>query len=267
MRKTKLVYALALAPLLMGGADIAQNTSELSLTESPPKCTDDQFLVYRGGALACEAVMGGSVNVTDCKTPNQLLTFSSVGEFAKYSCTDKGSLQLNQTDIDRINMMESTLTLIGTDINAIKAGGKGSAPVYVGVTDTTVNGAMDSGNGQNPKGLASAATLCAAKFGQGAKMCTVYDIYTSIALGSNLLKPGTDVAMNAWVWQSSGNRGGTEPTANIGENCAHYTYGTGDQGWQGTVFNWTKVTFTQSYAPKFRNSEACNQKHVIACCK
>jgi hypothetical protein len=98
-------------------------------------------------------------------------------------------------------------------------------------------------------------------------MCTVYDIYNSIALGNQFLKSGTDVAMNAWVWQSSGNRGGTEPTANIGENCAHYTYGTGDQNWQGTVFNWTKVVFTQQYAPKFKNSEACNQKHVIACCK
>src|SRR5579872_2272948 len=96
MRKLNFAYALAFAPLLMGA-----NTGSLeqALTVNKlPICTDSQYLVYQGGALACGAVQGGTaVSIPDCQTKGQLLTSTKNGDVASLSCTDKGT---SSTPID-----------------------------------------------------------------------------------------------------------------------------------------------------------------------
>jgi len=70
MRKTKLLYSLALAPLLLGGysdTEIGQNVDPLTVT-TLAKCADGQFLVYRNGAVTCETVTGSGTSLPDCKT-------------------------------------------------------------------------------------------------------------------------------------------------------------------------------------------------------
>ena len=146
-------------------------------------------------------------------------------------------------------------------------GGPGANVAFKGVTDTAVNGAMDSGNGQNPKGIGSATTMCVAKFGAGARMCTVYDIYNAKARGS--IGP-TLVQAKAWVYMASGkNPGGStnEGDQSLNDNCGAYTYPTADTKWQGTAVEISSQAFTTSQVLRFWGNTPCSTKLPIACCQ
>jgi hypothetical protein len=157
-------------------------------------------------------------------------------------------------------------------VDLLKSGG-GSLGKYVGLTPTAVNGAMDSGNGQNPKGLASAATLCTNTYGAGAHMCSVLEIYESAATG--VFTQQADVAAGAggWVYMEGWNgepvAGGaaSEPGAGLTDNCASYTYPTGDRFWKGTAFQWATQTFSGIKMPKLNVAVGCATKLPIVCCK
>jgi hypothetical protein len=275
MRKTKFAYVLAFAPVLMGAgyyaADEIGSTDNALIAMSLPKCDADQFLSYSAGGLTCTAISGGTVSVPECNSAGQLLTFTSSGEFAKFSCTDKGQTALSSTDITTVNNLYQKLVMLGTTLTTIEKTPRASAAVYVGNTQVTTPGRIDAGG--TDIGIAGAVKLCTNQYGAGAHMCTIYDIYTSITSGT--IVSGTDIP-KAWVYQASWNNpagaaGATkEPTAGLNENCAGYTYKTGDQSWVGTAFSYAKVTYNNNYAPKFYSGSAdaaCSAVLPVACCK
>ena len=59
----------------------------------------------------------------------------------------------------------------------------------------------------------------------------------------------------------------SEPKAGLSDNCAGYTYPTGDKKWTGTSFSWAQVAFTGRFAPKFIANTKCSDLRKILCCK
>jgi hypothetical protein len=136
------------------------------------------------------------------------------------------------------------------------------------VTATTTNGKITSGAAL---GVAAAATLCqqVEACGAGARMCSVYDMYQSVATGA------VTAAQNipkAWVymasWQFSG-AGGADQYAGLSDNCGSFTYPTGDRKWYGTAVTWANDTAGDKTLQFFAgpNGAACSSVLPIACCK
>lgn len=262
MRKTKLLYSLALAPLLLGG----YNQNEIGTAVDPltvttlAKCPDGQFLVYRGGAVGCEVINGSGILLPDCKSQDQLLTYNSVGELTQYRCTPKGSITISATDTTTINDLQTKLTLIGSTITSLGTGARVSSRTYRGLTDTAVSG--------NLGGIKQAASSCVAKFGANASMCDAYSIYASIAAGKIDL---TADITGAWVYQSdwtSGPTGAAIPAAGLADNCAGYTSAATTAGLFGTKFSLALPTGdATNRVPKFYNNTTCDTLLKIACCQ
>lgn len=263
MRKTKLLYSLALAPLLLGGysdTEIGQNVDPLTVT-TLPKCADGQFLVYRNGAVNCEAVAGNGTALPDCKTPGQLLTFTNTGELNSYSCTPKGSIQLSSTDQTTITNLVTQITQLGTTITAIGTGTRVAARTFRGLTSTPTSGAIG--------GLKAATNACVSAFGPGAAMCDVYSIYISVAAGK--LDLTKDIA-GAWVyqaeWTNAFGTASTDVLAGLGDNCAGYTSGAAAGGLAGTRFSlMTPTGDNANRVPKFYSNTTCDTQLPIACCQ
>lgn len=261
MRKTKLLYSLALAPLLLGGysdTEIGQNVDPLTVT-ALPKCADGQFLVYRNGAVVCETVTGSGTSLPDCKTPGQLLTYTNSGELSSYNCTAKGNLQLSATDQQTITNLQTQITLIGTTLTAVGTGTRVAARTYRGLT-TPTNGAIG--------GIKAASNACVAAFGTGAAMCDVYSMYISVAAGKIPLN--ADIA-GAWVYQAEWTNAFANNTADViaglGDNCAGYTSGAAAGGLAGTRFSLMAPTGDTVRVPKFYSNTTCDTQLPIACCQ
>lgn len=261
MRKTKLFYSLALAPLLLGGysdTEIGQNVDPLTVT-TLPKCADGQFLVYRNGAVTCETVTGSGTSLPDCKTPGQLLTYTSSGELTSYNCAAKGNLQLSATDQTTITNLQTQITLIGNQLTAIGTGSRVAARTYRGLTAPT-NGAIG--------GIKAASNACVTAFGAGAAMCDVYSVYASVAAGKMDLTK--DIA-GAWVYQASWTNpfgmASADVTGGLGDNCAGYTSGAAAGGLAGTRFSLAAPTGDTTRVPKFYSNTTCDTQLPIACCQ
>lgn len=262
MRKTKLLYSLALAPLLLGGysdTEIGQNVEPLTVT-TLPKCADGQFLVYRNGAVNCEAVAGNGVALPDCDTAGQLVTFTSTGELNTYNCTAKGSIQLSSTDQTTITNLVTQITQLGTTITAIGTGTRVAARTFRGLTAPTT-GAIG--------GIKAATNSCVTAFGPGASMCDVYSIYISVAAGKMDLTK--DIA-GAWVYQAEWTNPFGAATADVvaglADNCAGYTSGAAAGGLAGTRFSLlTPTGDNATRVPKFYSNTTCDTQLPIACCQ
>ena len=274
MRKLHFAYLLAFAPVLMGAdGDTGDITSAL-IANSLPICTDTQYLTYAGGGLSCREVVGASLNVPDCNKTGQLLTYSKGSEIGVYTCTDKGNGSLSQTDIDLITTTYNKLESFKTTINSLMPGAKGTAATYCGqyTAAQNPNGAISS-NGVT--GVAAASNLCSqvAACGAGARMCTVYDMYNSVALGK---VTSAMTITQSWVHMSSWQHNGGD-TANNGlnDNCGGWTYPTADKAWYGTTVEW-KAASTGPKALHFASgtgaqvapvrSPRCSERFPIACC-
>jgi len=225
------------------------------------KCPDGQYLVYRGGAVVCEAVNGSGIVLPDCKSQGQLLTYNSVGELTQYRCTPKGSITISGTDTTTINNLQTQLTLIGSTITSLGTGARVSSRTYRGLTDTAVSG--------NLGGIKAAANACITKFGANASMCDAYSIYNSIAAGKIDLT--ADIA-GAWVYQADWT-GGSLTTTTVGsqglaDNCAGYTSAATAGGLFGTKFSLALPTGdAANRVPKFYNNTTCDTLLPIACCQ
>ena len=278
MRKLHFAYLLAFAPILMGANDTNYGTSVNELiVNALPKCGDTEYLMYSASGLVCKPIVGTMLSVPDCNKSGQLLTATKVEGGTVFSCTDKGSESLDATDITTINTTYSTLTNLNTTLTQIEmAGGmRGTAAKFCGVTTGTTNGAI-VGNGQT--GVAGAAYLCSqvAACGAGARMCSVYDMYNSVANGT--ITQATQFN-RAWVfmasWQNFSSTA-TDPAAGQNDNCGGYTYPTADREWSGTQVAWDFTISKNPAGPttikalKFFTriaNAACNDTRPIACCK
>ena len=272
MRKTKLLYSLALAPLLLGayGGDVSQISENLTV-QTLPLCQDGQFLIYRNGAVTCETIQGSGVALPDCKTPGQLLTYTSNGELSQYSCTPKGSIMISATDITNINKLQSDITLIGSTVTALGMGTPIAARVFRGLSTNKVDGAMG--------GTKAASLVCANQYGPGTTMCDAYSMYVSIAAGK--IDVTKDIT-GAWVYLADWT-GGINPAtfainsnaqvaASLADNCGGYTSNSTTSGVFGTSFsNVINAAAgsgnTTERLPRFSNKTLCSTMLQIACCQ
>lgn len=266
MRKIKIAYLLALAPLLMGAGEYASKTDPL-IANSLPICAENEFLSYAGANLVCKTVAGGSLNVPDCS--GKLLTYTRLSEIGTYACVDKGTNSLSAVDITTINTTYKKLVDLGTILTTIEMGGARSpAAKFCGLSAGT-KGAM-VGNGVT--GVAGAAFLCSqvASCGANARQCSVYDMHRSVADGT--IK-ATDTIAESWVymasWQHSNLAQQSTPTGGLSDNCGGDTYPTGDLKWYGTTVQWKNAS-TNFRALHFKSGPgvvSCASTLPIACCK
>jgi hypothetical protein len=255
MRKLNIAYLLAFAPLLMGADnDYGQITSDL-IVNSLPKCADNEFLTYVGNGLGCTTIQGGSFQVPSCPTGMELLTFSMVGESGTFSCTPRGTTSLSTGDIAIINKHHTDLLNLETKIVALEKNPSQPAALYCGQTAATKGHFTD---GAGAHGLAAAASLCSkiSACGPGSRICSVYDMYNSVALGK--LVTNTDVT-KSWVYMASYSMEYVDATSPVtlkepgsgqSDNCGGYNYDTGDRKWYGTAVEW-KVSATGQYSLQF----------------
>ena len=275
MRKLKLAYLLAFAPMLMGADDDYASLQNGLVVNTLPTCGADEYLTYTSNGLACTTLSAGSISLPDCKKDNQLLTFTMNGEIGVYSCTPKGSESLSSDSITTINTKYQDLVNLETTIKNLESGGNTPAAKYCGQT-AAVNGLIQNGA---DTGLAAAAKLCEAVTGcgTGARMCSVYDMYNSVvvgALNANNTLSKSWVYMAAWANNGSGVN---EPTSGQADNCGSYTYKTHDRLWYGTAVRWENNAGTFK-ALKFYTNDGpndasatqgtqCNYTFPVACCR
>lgn len=262
MRKTKLLYSLALAPLLLGAfsdTEIGTNVSPLTVVQLP-KCTDGQFLVYRNNMVVCEAVTGNGMPLPDCQTGGQLLTYTVSGELASFGCTPKGSILLTGTQQTMITNLDTQITQLGTQVTSIGTGSRVAARTYLGPSKTATNANLGGAFGAN--------ATCEATFGKGTSMCDVYSMYISVAAGK--IDTTKDI-QGLWVYQAvstipfGGNN--ADLTQGLGDNCAGY-YSGSSTSLAGTKFSYTFPTGdTANRVPKFYSNTTCDTMLPIACCQ
>ena len=105
-------------------------------------------------------------------------------------------------------------------------------------------------------------------------MCTVYDMYHSVATG--VITQGTNVT-RGWVFMASWqNAIGTDPLAGQGDNCGGYTYPTSDRKWNGTQVAWdftldvnnnkTTIKALKFFMGGGNTQAGCNATAPIVCC-
>jgi hypothetical protein len=225
--------------LISVGADkVLGCTQTLTTNLSPPSCPAKYALNAVDGNLLCMPVGTGSTN---------------------------SDLQAAIT-----NVITKT-TSLQNQINNF--GGGGGAAKYCGQTTGTTPGRITN-NGA--VGVAAASQLCnaVAACGAGAHMCTVYELYESASAG---VITQAQTISKSWAFMAAWNNGpgSTEPTAGMSDNCASFTYGTGDQAWRGTAFKWDprnngeKVLkfFTGPTGTGNTEGAGCAEVLPIACCK
>jgi hypothetical protein len=270
MRKLKLAYLLAFAPMLMGADDEFASIQDGLVVNTLPICGDAEYLTYTSNGLACTAITAGSLSVPDCKTADQLLTYSMTGEIGVFSCTPKGSESLSASDAQTINTKYQELVNLETVIRSLENGMRSPAAKFCGVTTELTKGKFTVPN-TTTVGVAAAAAKCAALAGcgTGARMCSVYDMYNSLAVGK---LTQNDTVPKAWVymaaWQNFAG-GATEPTAGLNDNCGGYNYDTANQSWYGTAVKF-EARASGEHILKFftgNGNANCYETLPIACCK
>lgn len=227
---------------------------------SLPDCTEGQLLASAADRmLYCTDVVSTSLVVPDCSAvPNSgLNAYDGI-----LQCMPKGDGSTNtslKAAIDSIKRQTDMLEAIIA--SASKTG-------YCGQYTLNPNpsGAIEGRNGVT--GVAGAAHLCrsVAGCGDGAHMCTVYEMYESAA--ANAL-PAT--LSQSWVhmlsWQH--NNPLQVPTANgLADNCAGWTYALDDKFWYGTTVEWKKAP-SGSMALHVASGPGvvpCSSRFPIACC-
>ncbi len=275
MRKFHIAYLLVFAPVLMG-ADTDEFASKIDplIANSLPICAENQFLTYASGGLACREVVGAMLNVPDCNKTGQLLTYTKGSEIGVYTCVDKGTESLDAADITLINTTYTRLQSFKTTINNLMPGSRASVAKYCGQYTTPVTGAITGNNAKT--GVEGAANLCQTvpACGAGARMCTVYDMYNSVvfnAIPATLSRSW--VNMESWQHNEPGFTK-QQPGNGLSDNCAGFTYGTGDFHWYGTTVEWKASPTAQGKALWFASGpssggspSACGTPFPIACCK
>jgi hypothetical protein len=177
-----------------------------------------------------------------------------------------------------LTMIESQIQMDMATITKIGAGPAAQA-IYVGPSKQATAGRIMYGTAT--PGVAAAAAQCANDYGAGAHMCTVYEIYYSVALLKNVAAttdiPASWVYMQSWKTPGSVTKYPGVPTVpspyqGLSDNCGGYTQATtggpGTNVWTGTAFNYTAGYLgVSTYNPRFVASTSCATSLPIACCQ
>lgn len=267
---TSLTTALLAVPLLVG----CGNNSTGTIVTVPaggitlPDCLDGQLIaVDATRTMSCTQALTAGLAPPDCSVVanSALNAYDGILE-----CMPKGAGGTNAGLKTIINKAASDTATIENTINSIKGGGataKYCGQYNLGGTNNP-NGAITGGNGIT--GIAGAANLCAGVqgCGAGAHMCTVYELYESVAAGTVTAAMNISqswVHMSSWQWN-----GGNAANTGLNDNCGDWTYPTGDRAWYGTTVEW-KAAITGPKALHFAGASStagisCASRFPIACC-
>ena len=211
------------------------------------------------------------IKVPSCLN-NEVLT----GKAGELSCVDVS--KVNQTIIQVVADLMKVFTQLDDHEQRLKklemmmGGGGGGIATFAGVTKYTSPGLITKPNFDN--GLVAAAARCTDEYGAGAHMCTVGEIYQSVITGKVVSgKPSPKAWVYAPSWQRAAMTGSSHPLLGVSDNCAGYTYPTGDQGFAGVAFEWgpsPAKNQAATYVPLWHGGSmnaACSAVLPIACCK
>ncbi len=269
---TSLKTALLAVPLLVG---CGGNTTINPVTVPPggltlPDCLDGQLIaVGADRTMSCTQALTAGLAPPDCSAVanSALNAYDGILE-----CMPKGAGGTNAGLKTIINKVKMDTDNIETSITSISGGG--SSAKWCGQYTTPVTGAITGNNAKT--GVEGAANLCSTVqgCGVGAHMCTVYEMYEIAAAGG---LPAT--VSRSWVYMQSWqhNEPGftkQQPGNGLSDNCAGFTYGTGDFHWYGTTVEWKASPTAQGKALWFASGpssggspSACGSTFPIACCQ
>lgn len=249
-------------PTCAMGSVLTSDGTTLSCVAQPivptlPPCAGNEVLTTVNGALTCVS-QTMFPTIPTC-TSGQVLTSTATGVFSCVSpvtlptCTSGQFLTANGTALSCASVSTASLAR------------------YLGNTATNTNGLITRSG--TPSGLPAANALCVDQYGAGARMCSSEDMFQAVASGS--LVTGTATA-RAWVFSTTTydyNSAGTAAQQGLTNNCASYTYPTGDHPWYGTTAQWmaspvNSALFVLSlrHGP-FPNGNSCSTQNPIACCR
>jgi len=241
------------------------------------------------GQLICKPLPAGALVLPPCRKYADALT-SDPKAILPLECTPRNNESAASTKaLENLESSEKLINDYTTRLGKINTGPAARA-VYCGQSPQQVtNGAALSDGGAD--GIPAATSICSkvAACGANARMCSVYDMYYSVASG--VINNGADVP-KSWVYMASWSQEWVDPAQSQGgsgqsDNCGGFTYPTADRKWYGTAVEW-KVSGTGKKALLFHsgpgsvliptatnantvatNSFAvpCSSKLPIACCK
>lgn len=239
---------------------------------SLPHCADGQGLSTDAkGAFLCAPALVSALSVTlpahGCSSGRGLYYYQA--DPSQVSCRE---LTIPLTDNENrgaelrshIDTLTRQVESLGQTVAQLQALGKRYEPIYVGSTSRKTTGRI-AVDGQ--AGLIAAASLCAAEFGAGARMCTPSQLVRSVALGR--LTTSQRIAP-AWVymptWHNPKNST-TEPLAGLADNCGGYSTGSDTAGWTGKAVEWGPLP-SGDVAFRWHGGDqaACSASLPIACC-
>jgi hypothetical protein len=233
-----------------------------------PDCNDANKVLStdQDGRLICKDLPAGAAALPNCKKYSEALT----SDGARPMCTNRNNE--SQTTRDALNNLESSEKLINdytTRLGKLTPG-PGARATFCGVTTDMTKGKFTFPN-STAVGIAAGNLKCGqvAACGTGARVCSVYDMYYSVA--SNVVKENQTIA-KSWVYMASWDNfvaGATEPTAGLNDNCGGYTYDTANQSWYGTAIKWEPIANGAKALKIFtgNNNANCFETLPIACCK
>src|SRR5438105_3669810 len=101
----------ALPLLVAANEQVGAKIDDLNVT-TLPSCAESEYLVYKGGTLACAQVQAGTnISFPDCT--GKLLTSSKTGgDITSLSCTDKGTTG-GTVDMTKLSTLETNVTNLG----------------------------------------------------------------------------------------------------------------------------------------------------------
>lgn len=254
------LVACLFAPLVACGSDTTGGTQVML----PGNCTAGQVLTTDENAqLVCTNLPIGSKPLKDCVPLVEALTSDDGSSF---KCTNRNNENPGgDVAVTSVNQISTTLNSIETTVNNL-LGSRQTFGEFKGVTTAMTSGNITSGTS---RGIPAASAICAAQFGTGAYMCSVYDIYMNVA--RDKIKQSDSVA-KTWVYMQSWKdpAGSSMTRTGLSDNCASYT-NNASTGVYGTAFEWTALT-NGAKAMKFSsggtapNAALCNANLPIACC-
>jgi len=220
-----------------------------------PACGDNQVLTNRAGVLKCVDVVPPPPAYPTCGATQGLTVIDGV-----LTCVDTvqpSDISIIDNSIQdlesRTSNLAQLLSSLQTQVNNINPG----ISVYFGQTHNTKGNIVDQGL----HGIEAATSLCKKVAGakDSAHMCTVEELYLSVASGS--LKTSQTLQKN-WVYAT-----GSDGAEGLNQNCGGYTYDLPDKVPYGTAVEW-KVSVTRQYALHFYSTPniPCGMSLPIACC-
>jgi len=255
------LVACLFAPLWACGSDTTGGTQ----VKLPDNCTSGQVLTTdANGQLVCTALPIGSQKLKDCVPLVEALTSD---DGATFKCTNRNNENPGGAEaVTAVNTITTTLNTIETTVNNL-LGSRQTFGEFKGVTTATTAGNITSGA---MRGVPAASAICAAQFGAGAYMCSVYDMYMNVARGK---VAQNDSIAKSWVYMQSWKEpaaGSSSAGNGVSDNCGSYTTAAATGYW-GTAVEWTSIS-NGSKGLKFSsgntapNSALCSAALPIACC-